>query len=140
MRQTFHIYQKMRKKIPHLLMPMTFPRLDAEKSSIFKTTQKFDFTWAEIAWVELKSNKLESLISSTCWRYNSMHFRKFWWQFAHAYQRHLRIFKNSWRIPKSNSQGVGPKFWYLQNQYNLLNQFLFFEMEKSLMEKSSVDF
>ena len=123
MGQTFHIYQKMRKKIPHLLMPMTFPRLDAEKSSILKTTQKFDFTWAEIAWVELKSNRFDSLISTTCSRYNSMHFRKFWWQFAHAYQRHLRIFKNSLGIPKSNSQGIGPQFWYLQNQHNLLTQF-----------------
>jgi len=31
---------------------------------ILKTTQKFDFTWVEIAWVELKSNELESLISA----------------------------------------------------------------------------
>ena len=104
-------------------MLMTFPRLDAVKSSTLKTTQKFDFTWVEIAWVEPKSNKLESLISSTCWRYNSMHFRKFWWRFAHACQRHLRIFKNSLGIPKWNSQGIGPKFWYPQNQHNLLNQF-----------------
>ena len=53
--------KKMRKKISHLLMPMTFPRLDAEKSFILKNTQKFDLTWVEIAWVELKSNKLKSL-------------------------------------------------------------------------------
>ena len=58
--------------------PYEIPATRRGKSSLLKTTQKFVFTWAEIAWVELKSNKLESLTSSTWWRYNAMHFRNFW--------------------------------------------------------------
>ena len=45
----------MGKKIPQLSMPTTFPQLDAKKSSILKTAQKFNLTGLETAWVELTS-------------------------------------------------------------------------------------
>ena len=68
----------MRKKIPHLLIPILWPPLDAEKSYIRKIVPKTDFTGIQIVWVELKSNKPVGLISSICWKCYSIHFRKFW--------------------------------------------------------------
>ena len=41
---------------------------------------------------------------------------------------------------KSNSQGIGPKIGYSQNQKNSLNQIQLFELKKSISEKSCVDF
>ena len=57
MRQTFHIYQKMRKKIPRLLILIYRARINAEKRYAEKTTQKMDFTGVEIALVDMKSNE-----------------------------------------------------------------------------------
>lgn len=57
MSQTFHIYQTMRKKIPHLLILILWARSDAVKSYAEKTAQKIDFTGVKIAWVKVKSNK-----------------------------------------------------------------------------------
>ena len=57
-----------------------------------------------------------------------------------TYRRRPRILKNSAKFSKSNSQGIGPKIGYPQNQQDSLNHFQFFEIKKSLIEKSSVDF
>ena len=57
LRRTFHGYQKMHKKTPHLLVPILWPPLDAEKRYKRKTIQKIDFTGVEIAWVDVKWNK-----------------------------------------------------------------------------------
>ena len=85
-------------------LPMKLLRPDVEKSSIY--AQEFDFTEVEIAWVELKSNQPVILISSTCWKYNSIDFRKFWEGFAHANQCHLHVFKKCVKILNSNCQGI----------------------------------
>ena len=45
------------KKLLRLLIWILWAPLDAEKSYMRNIVQKFDFTRAEIAWVELKSNK-----------------------------------------------------------------------------------
>ena len=58
---------------------------------------------------------------------------------THAYRRHPRIFKNFSKFSKSNSQRIGPKVWYPQNQHDLLNHFQFFQIKKSPIEKRSVD-
>ena len=63
-RQTFLLDQKMRKKIPHLLIPIIWTPFDAEKSIIRKIVQKIDFTEVKMAWVEFKSyNELVGLKS-----------------------------------------------------------------------------
>ena len=65
--QTCVIYQKMRKKIPHLSILIYKARINAEKRYAEKTDQKIGFKGVEIAWFELKSNKPVGLTSSTCW-------------------------------------------------------------------------
>ena len=52
MRQTFHIYQKMRNKIPDILILIYRARINAEKRYPEKTTQKMDLTG-----VDMKSNE-----------------------------------------------------------------------------------
>ena len=58
--------QKMRKKIPHLLIPIIYTSFDAVKGNTRKIVQKIDFMEVKIAWVELKSYKAVGFISSTC--------------------------------------------------------------------------
>ena len=57
MRQTFHIYQQMRKKIPHLLIPMSSWGAVGEIWFLMKNRPKIKITGVEIAWVKAKSNK-----------------------------------------------------------------------------------
>ena len=54
--QTFHVYQKMRKKIPHLLIPMSSLEAVGEIWFLMKTRPKMKITGVEIAWVKAKSN------------------------------------------------------------------------------------
>ena len=75
--QIFHIDQKMRQKISHLLILIYRARIDAEKRYAEKMTQKIDFTGVEIAWVELKSNKPVGLIIPTGRKYDAQHFSEF---------------------------------------------------------------
>ena len=49
------------------------------------------------------------------------------------------ISKNSAKFSKSNSQGIGPKIGYAQNQQDSLNHFQFFRNKKSLTQKSYLD-
>ena len=46
-----------------------------------------------------------------------------------------RNFKNWAKISKSDFQGIDPKFSNSQNQYDLLNQIQFIEIEKSMRKK-----
>ena len=66
MRQTFNVYQKMRKQIPHLLILIYRVRINAEKRYAENTTQKIDFTGVEITWVDVKSNIVRLLVSLEC--------------------------------------------------------------------------
>ena len=66
---------KMRLKNPQLLMPMTFPRLNAEKSSILKTAEKFHFTGVKIIWIEIKSKKFFWFVTIL------HHIELIWWEF-----------------------------------------------------------
>ena len=59
-----------------------------------------------------------------------IHFFTFAWAFE---------WTSSDNILKSNSQGTGPRYLYLQNRYNSLNQIQFFEIKKLLAEKSYGD-
>ena len=63
MRQTFHMDQKMRNKIPHLLVPILWTSFDAEKSNIRKIVRK----------TILRRLKLRGL-SSNRWKHNLRHF------------------------------------------------------------------
>jgi len=56
-RQSFRIYQKMHKKIPHILILILRARINAEKRYAEKKSHKMDLTGVEIAWVDVKSNK-----------------------------------------------------------------------------------
>ena len=135
LRQTLDIYQKMRKKIPHLLIWIYRARINAEKRYAEKTTQKMDFTGVEIAWVDMKSNEYPLFY---IWNWSAEkveHSGWFWESNTHAYERHPRIFKTSWKILEPDSQGIGPKFWYRQNQRDLLIHFQLFEIKKRSQKK-----
>ena len=106
--QIFHIDQKMRQKISHLLILIYRARIDAEKRYAEKMTQKIDFTGVEIAWVEWKSNKPVGLIIPTGRKYDAKHFSEFWPETptqistTHAFSKIRRKFQN--RIPRELTQ------------------------------------
>ena len=51
------MYQKMRKKYPHLLIPMSSQRLTGENGFEGKNSQKMEVTGVKIARVDVKSNE-----------------------------------------------------------------------------------
>ena len=80
------------------------------------TAQKFDFTGIEIAWVEEKSNRypLYDIRKWPAWK--DKHIGWLLECNTHAFCCRPRNFKILTKILKSISQGIGSKFWYLQNQ------------------------
>ena len=103
--------------------------MSAEKSCGPKTGQKMDFTGVKIAWVDIKFIEYPYFIYEIDQHKKIEHSGWFWESNTHAYQRHPRIFKNSWKISNAYSPGIGPKVWYLQNQHVSLNRFQFFELK-----------
>ena len=55
---------------------------------------------------------------------------------THANLKLKQKFKTEAKILKSNSQGIGPNFWYPQNQRELLIHIHIFDGEKSTGQKS----
>ena len=84
-----------------------------------KTVKKMTFTLIILKYVY--QNVPQNKSNSEKW---------FWESNIHAYERLLRIFKNSWKISKPDSQGIGPKFWYLQNQPEFTDSFPTFGNKK----------
>jgi len=56
----------------------------------------------------------------------------FWEWNTHEYGCQPHNSKLSFKVSKSNSHGIGPKFSYLRNQHDSLNQLLFLKKLKSL--------
>ena len=61
-------------------------------------------------------------------------FGWFWEWTLHAYQRQPRIFKNSWKFWKSNSQEIEPKLWYPHDQDDSLNHFYFLKQKTPIQK------
>ena len=140
MRQTFHIYQKMRKKIPHLLILMSSLGAVGEIWFCMKNRPKKGnyVGWNCVGLGKIKlvplilRMKMTGVIRLTHWEIFKMLHPRIWAPPTH--------FQKWWKISKSNSQGIRPKVWYPRNQRNSLNQLQVFEIEKSPTQKSYADF